>query len=164
MIIIWGCSASNLEFDLERSSCTNRQHPSSFMEQTSGRTRRRSLVSATRRGHCSMKSHPWITTSSPMDQGSGCSTTLPPFAESRTTLWPCSGCPLWTTCWRLWPCPWRRRTGWGGRAWLLCSTCSPTAMCHQTETDMSRSSWSTFRYTAEMVTFNKGTRSMSVNS
>lgn len=51
-------TASNPEFDLERSSCTNGPHPSSFTEQTSGRMRRHSLVSATRPGPCSTRSRP----------------------------------------------------------------------------------------------------------
>lgn len=148
-VIIWDCSANNRAFDLERSSCTNEQRPSSSMGRTSGHMRHRSLVSAIRPGLYSMKSHPWITISSPIDRGSGCSTTPPHFAGSQTILWHCSGCPLWTTCSRLWLCPCRRRTDWGGRAWLLCCTCSLTAMYRQTGTDTSRSSWSTFRCSAD---------------
>lgn len=52
-----GCSATNLGFDLERCSYTNGQHLSSFMGQTSGHMRHLSLVSATKPGHCSTKSH-----------------------------------------------------------------------------------------------------------
>jgi len=48
----------NLDFDLERSSFTRGQHPSSFMGQTSGHMRRHSLVSATRPGHSSTRSLP----------------------------------------------------------------------------------------------------------
>lgn len=58
MIILPSCSGNNFRFDLERSNCTSGQHPSSFMGQTSGHTRHRSPVSATRPGRCSMKSHP----------------------------------------------------------------------------------------------------------
>lgn len=43
---------------LKRCSCTNGQHPSSFMGQTSGHMRPHSRVSGTRPGLCSTKSHP----------------------------------------------------------------------------------------------------------
>lgn len=145
IIIRPSCSASNFQFDLGRSSCTSGHPPSSFMGQTSEHMRHRSLVSATRPGRCSTRSHPWITTSFLTRRESGSSTTPPPFAGSLTTLWPCSGCPRWTTCCSPWPCPCRRRTAWGGRAWPPCFICSLTAMYHQTETDTSRSSWSTSR-------------------